>query len=143
MTTRSDTIRTWGARVWRCVLYALQALAGLDVTGQFTGWGAPHYPDGPGEGSHYAAFTAPDAGWALDPVGWAPCVHGAHQSPAVMTEVMPHAVSGRLPAFTPAEQARLRVLRARYQADRAHFTTRELAHLQFARWRHQTGRVIP
>jgi hypothetical protein len=59
-----------------------------------------------------------------------------------MTEVTPHAVPERLRVFTPAERARLRVLRDRYQANRTPFTRRELAHLHFVRWLHQTGRVV-
>ena len=55
-------------------------------------------------------------------------------------------IEGVLPScargFTPAELARLRVLRARYQANRTPFTTGELAHLHFVRWLHQTGRVV-
>jgi hypothetical protein len=58
-----------------------------------------------------------------------------------MTEVTQHAATERLLAFTPAEQAHLRVLRDRYRADRTRLTARELAHLQFVRWLHQTGRL--
>jgi hypothetical protein len=60
-----------------------------------------------------------------------------------VTAVTPHAAPERPRGFTPAELARLRVLRARYHARRVPFTTRELAHLHFVRWLHQTGRLTP
>jgi len=66
----------------------------------------------------------------------------ADEPRAVLTEVTPHAVPERLRVFTPAERAHLRVLRDRYQVNRTPFTTRELAHLHFVRWLHQTGRVV-
>jgi hypothetical protein len=59
-----------------------------------------------------------------------------------MPEVTQQAVTERLRVFTPAELARLRVLRDRYQANRTPFTTRELARLHFVRWLHQTGRIV-
>jgi hypothetical protein len=59
-----------------------------------------------------------------------------------MTEVTQEAMTERLRGLTPTELARLRVLRARYQANRTPFTTGELAHLHFVRWLHQTGRVV-
>jgi hypothetical protein len=122
MTTRSGLFRAWCAQAWRCVLLTSQAMAGCDLTGQLTGWGPPQDP--------------------VAPVEWAPCTPGADEPRAVMTEVPPHAVTERLRVFTPAERARLRVLRERSQANRTPFTTRELAHLHFVRWLHQTGRVV-
>jgi hypothetical protein len=122
MITRSGLFRAWCAQAWRCVLLTSQAMAGCDLTDQITGWGPPQYP--------------------VVPVGWVPCTPGADEPRAVMTEGTPHAVPERLGVFTPAERARLRVLRARYQATRPPFTTREVAHLHFVRWLHQTGRVV-
>ena len=122
MTTRSGLLRAWWAQAWRCVLHATQAMAGCDLTGPLTGWGPPPDP--------------------VVPVEWAHCTPGADKPPAVLTEVTPHAVSEGLRVFTPTERARLHVLRDRYQATRTPFTTREVAHLRFVRWLHQTGRVI-
>ena len=124
MTTRSGLFRAWCAQAWRCLLLTSQAMAGcdLDLTGQLTGWEPPQDP-------------------AVH-VGWVHCTPGAEEPRAVMTEVTQQAVPERLRGFTPAERARLRVLRARYQANRTPFTTRELAHLHFVRWLHQTGRVV-
>jgi hypothetical protein len=122
MTTRSGLFRAWWAQAWRYVLLTSQAMAACGLTGPFTGCGPPQYP--------------------VVPVGWAPCTPWADEPRAAMTEVTPQAVTGRLGGFTPAERARLRVLRARYQAPRTPFTTRELAHLHFVRWLHQTGRVV-
>jgi hypothetical protein len=123
MTTRSGLFRAWCAQAWRCVLLTSQAMAGCDLTGQLTGWGPSQYP--------------------VVPVGWAHGTPGANEPRAVMTEGTPHAMTERLRVFTAAELARLRVLRARYQANRTPFTTGELAHLHFVRWLHQTGRVRP
>jgi hypothetical protein len=67
----------------------------------------------------------------------------AHEPPQVMTDVTRQAVTERPPAFTPAERARLRVLRDWHLGERTRFTARELAHLHFLRWLHQTGRVMP
>jgi hypothetical protein len=122
MTTRSGLFRAWCAQAWRGVLQTTQAMAGCDLTRQFTGCGPPQYP--------------------VVPVEWAHCTPWADELRAVMTEVTQQAVPERLGVFTPAERARLRVLRARYQANRTPFTTRELAHLHFVRWLHQTGRVV-
>ena len=130
MTPRAGLFRAWWAQAWRCVLQTTQAMAGCDLTGQFTGCGPPQYP--------------------VVPVGWADCTPWADELRAVMTEVTQQAVPEvtqqavpeRLRVFTPAERARLRVLRDRYQANRTPFTTRELAHLHFVRWLHQTGRVM-
>jgi hypothetical protein len=58
-----------------------------------------------------------------------------------MTEATQHAATERLLEFTPAEQARLRVLRDRHWADRTRLTAHELAHLQFVRWLHHTGSI--
>ena len=122
MTTRSGLFRAWCAQAWRCVLQATLVMAGLDLTGQFTGWGPPQYP--------------------VVPVEWVHCTLWADEPRAAMTEVTQQAVTERLRGFTPTEWARLRVLRDRYQANRTPFTTRELAHLHFVRWLHQTDRVI-
>ena len=122
MSTRSGLFRAWCARAWRCVLQTTQAMAGCDLTGQLTGWGPPQY--------------------AVVPVGW---VHGtplADEPRAVVTEDAQQAMPERLRVFMPAELARLRVLRDRYQANRTPFTTRELARLHFVRWLHQTGRIV-
>jgi hypothetical protein len=97
-------------------------MAECDVTGQFTDGRPPQYP--------------------VVPVGWADCTQGADEPRAVISEVTPQAVPEWLRVFTPAELARLRVLRDRYQANRTSFTTRELAHLYFVRWLHQTGRIV-
>jgi hypothetical protein len=123
------------------VLYARGALAWLDPTAQFTDGWPPPYLDVPVERAHRAPSAVSHARRPLDPAGWARDTPSAHESPEVMTEVAPQEVTGPLPAFTPAEQARLRLLRDRYQANRARFTMRELAHLQFLRWLHQTGRL--
>ena len=122
MITRSGLFRAWCAQAWRCVLQTTQAMAGCDLTGQFTSCGRPQYP--------------------VVPVGWAQCTQWADEPRVVMPEVTQQAVTERLRVFTPAELARLRVLRDRYQATRTRFTTRELAHLRFMRWPHQTGRVV-
>ncbi len=122
MTTRTGLFRAWCAQAWRCVLQTTQAMAGCDLTGQFTGWGPPPYP--------------------VVPVGWAHCTQWADEPRAVLTEVRQQVVTERLRGFTPAEWARLRVLRDRYQANRTPFTAREWAHLHFMRWLHQTDRVI-
>jgi hypothetical protein len=122
MTTRSSLFRAWCAQAWPCVLQTTQAMAGPDLTGQFTGCGPPQYP--------------------VVPVGWVHCTQWADEPRAVLTEVPPQAVPERLRACTPAELACLRVLRDRYQANRTPFTTRELAHLHFVRWLHQMGRVV-
>ena len=121
MTTRSGLFRAWCAQAWRCVLQATQAMAGLDLTGQFIGWGPPLYP--------------------VVLAGWAHCPHCADEPGAVLTEVTQQAVTERLGVFTSAEWARLRVLRDRYQATCPPFTARELAHLHFVRWLQQTGRI--
>ena len=47
------------------------------------------------------------------------------------------------PAFTPAQQRALHILRRRYQEDRDFFTRRELARLRFLRWLYQKGRLVP
>jgi hypothetical protein len=122
MTTRSGRFRARCAQAWRYVLLTSQAMAGCDLTGQLTGWGIPQDP--------------------VVPAGWAHSAPGADEPRAIMTEVTQQAMTERLRGFTPAELARLRVLRARYQANRTPFTTCELAHLHFVRWLHQTGRVV-
>ena len=121
MTPLSGLFRAWCAQAWTCVRQATQAMAGLDFTGQFSCWGPPLYP--------------------AVPEGWAPCTQWADAPRGVKTEVRQQAVAERLRLFTPTEWARLRVLRDRYQANRPPFTARELAHLHFVRWLHQTGRV--
>ena len=121
MTTRAGLFRAWCAQAWRWVLQATQAMAGLDLTGQFTGGWPPQYSD--------------------IPVEWAHCTQWADEPRAAMTEVTQQAVTERLRVFTPTERARLRVLRDRYQANRTLFTARELAHLHFLRWLHQSGRL--
>jgi hypothetical protein len=122
MTTRSGLFRAWCAQAWRYVLLTSQAMAGGDLTGQLTGWGPPHDP--------------------VLPAGWDHGAPGADEPRTIMTEVTQQAMTEPLRGFTPAERARLRVLRDRYQASRTPFTTRELAHLHFVRWLHQTGRVL-
>ena len=47
------------------------------------------------------------------------------------------------PAFTPAQQRALHILRRRYQEDRDFFTRRELARLRFLHWLYQKGRLVP
>jgi hypothetical protein len=140
MTTRSAGIRAWCARAWRGVLHATQAIAGCDLTGQCAGGWLPQRLDIPAEWARGAAIAVPDVWWTLDPVGWAHCTRWALEPPGVTTEAAPRAATERPPALTSAEQARLRVLRDRYRANRTPFTTRELAHLQFMRWLHHTGR---
>jgi hypothetical protein len=141
MATRAGLFRAWCSQAWRCVLQTAQAVAGYDLTGQRTGGWPPQCPDVPVEWAQYALIAVPDAQWTLDPSGWASCTRWAHEPQAVMTEATQHSATERLLEFTPAEQARLRVLRDRYRADRTRLTGRELAHLQFVRWLHQTGRL--
>jgi len=50
-------------------------------------------------------------------------------------------VAPAAPAFTQAERASLRRLRARYRAGRDLFDAKELARLRFIRWLYQTGRL--
>jgi thiol-disulfide isomerase/thioredoxin len=87
--------------------------AGYDLTGQLGDWGTPQDPGVPAEWAHGAP--------------------GADEPRAIMPEVTQHAMTERLRGFTPAERARLRVLRDRYQASRTPFTTREVARLHFVR----------
>jgi hypothetical protein len=115
MTTRSGPFRAWSAQAWRCVLHATQVIAGFDLTGQSIGWGPPPYP--------------------VVPVWWAHSTHWVEESRAVLPEVTQQAVTKPPRRFTPAEWARLRVLRDRYQANRPPFTAREVAHLHFVRCR--------
>ena len=141
MTTRSDSIRAWCARAWRCVLQTTQAMAGCDLTGQCTGGWPPQYSAARTERAPCATIAVPHAWWALDPAGWTRCVNWVPETPAAVPEATQQRVSERLPEFTPAEQARLRALRDQCQVDRDRFTTRELAHLQFVHWLHQSGRL--
>ena len=126
MTRRLGLVRAWCARAWRWMLQALEVMAGLDPTGPFTGCGPPPYP--------------------VVPIGWVNWTQWADEPRAVLTEVTPTEVTWR--AMTerrvsaPAEQAPLHDLRDRDQANQPPFTARELAHLHFVRWLHQTGRVI-
>ena len=120
MTARSDLFRDWCVQAWRCVLHATQVMAGLDLTGQFIGWG-PQYPG--------------------VPVSWRQDMPWADAPRAALTESTRPAVTERVGVFTPLEWARLRVLRDRYQANRAALTGRESAQLHFVRWLHQTGRI--
>jgi hypothetical protein len=121
MTTRSVGIRAWCVQVWRCVLQAVQVMAQWDASGQFIGLGPPR---------------------PVVPTAWAYCTSSVQGPRAALTAITQRPVTERPRAFTPKEWARLCVLRARYQADRTRFTTRELAHLRFVRWLHQTGRVM-
>jgi hypothetical protein len=54
---------------------------------------------------------------------------------------MTPSTSPAAPAFTLAEQATLRALRARYRAGRDLFDSKELARLHFIRWLYRTGRL--
>jgi hypothetical protein len=116
---RSDLFRAWWAQAWRCVLLTAQAMAGGDLTDPLSGWVPAQAP------------VVPDSSPRAD------------EPRAVRTEGTPHAVPERPRGFTPAEVARLRVLRTRYHASRAPFTTREVAHLHFVRWLHQRGHIQP
>jgi hypothetical protein len=116
---RSDLFRAWFAQVWRWVLLAAQAMAGCDLTGQFTGW------------------------WPVQDSVVSDGPPGADEPRAALAEVAPLAGPEQLLVFTPAELARLRALRARLHASRGPFTTCELARLRFVRWLHQTGRLTP
>ena len=142
MTTRTSLFRAWCAQAWGCVLHATQAMAGCDLTVQCTGCGPPQYPFLPVDWAHFATIAALDAWWTVVPGGWAHCTQWADEPRAGKVEVTQQAVTERLRVLTPSERARLRGLRDRYQANRTPFTTRELAHLHFVRWLHQTGRVI-
>ena len=121
MTARSRLFRAWSAQVWQWVLQALEAMAGLNPTDPFSGWGPPPYP--------------------VVPIGWVHCTQCAAEPRAALPEVTRQVMTEERGVFTPAEQARLRVLRDRYQANRTLFTARELAHLHFLRWLHRTGRI--
>ena len=121
MTTRSGPVRAWYAWVWRWVLQALKAMGGLDRTGQFSGW---------------------TLAYAVVPPGWVNFMQWADELRGVLTEATQQVVTERLPVVAPADQAPVHVTRDRHQADLRPFTARELAHLHFVRWLHQTGRVI-
>jgi hypothetical protein len=54
---------------------------------------------------------------------------------------MTPSTSPAAPAFTRAERATLRTLRARYRAGRDLFDHTELARLRFVRWLYQAGRL--
>ncbi len=120
---RSGLFRACCAQLWRWVLLTSQAMAGCDLTGQLTVWGPAR------------DLVVPD--------GWADGTSGADGPRAVMAEVAPRAMPERRSLVTPAELARLHVLRAQMDASRVPFTTPELARLRFVRWLHQTERVTP
>ena len=113
--------RAWCAKVWWWVLLAAQAMAACDLTGQLTGWVPARDP------------VVPDR--------WADGAPGVDEPPATTAEVASRAVPERRRGLTSAELVRLSERCARYQANRVPFTTRELAHLHFVRWLHQTGRI--
>jgi hypothetical protein len=121
MTTRPRPFRAWCALAWRWVLEATQAMAGHDPTGP------------------YAVSTPP---YPVVPVGWVYCTQWALEPRTVLPEATRQAVTERLRVFTPPEEASLRVASARYQANCPPFTARELRHLHFVRWLHETGRVV-
>lgn len=121
MTTRTALFRAWCVQAWRCILQATQAMAVLDLTGQFTGCGIPQYP-------------------VVD-MDWAHCTHRADETCSVLTGVPQQAMTDRPRVFTPTKWTRLRILRDHDQENSTPFTSRELAHLRFVRWLHQSGRA--
>jgi hypothetical protein len=121
MPKRYGRFRAWCTRAWRCMQQVVHVMAEWDKSGQFIGWGPPS---------------------PVVPTTWAYCTQAAAGPSAALTAITQRPGTERLPGYTPAEQARLRAMRDRYQADRTRFTTRELAYLRFVRWLHQTGRVM-
>jgi hypothetical protein len=121
MTTRPRLFRAWCALAWRWVLDATQAMAGHDPTSPLDVC-TPAYP--------------------VVPVGWVYYTQWAPEPRTVLQEAPRQVVAERLRVFRSSEQASLRVTCNPYQADCAPFTARELTHLHFVRWMHQTGRVI-
>jgi hypothetical protein len=141
MTTRVSNVRAWYIQVWRCVLHATQIMAGCDLTGRYTGIRHPQDQDVLEWWAHQAILAVPDAFWTLDPVGWGRSMQWAQEPAAVATGVLQQAVTELPSAFPSAEQVRSHVLHERYPVDCTRFTAGELAHLQFVRWLHHTGRI--
>ena len=121
MTTRSGPVRAWWARAGRWVLQALEAMAGLDVAGSFSGCAPPYLVVSP---------------------GWVTCTQWVDEPLAALCEGTCQVVAERLRVLTPADPTPERVLGDRHRTGRPPFTALELAHLHFVRWLHQTGRVI-
>lgn len=141
MITLSAGIRTLWVGMLGYVLKAAQAMAGLDQMGGDI-WGWPlQCPGNSFTGLYDATAATAGAWWRVAPNSASSTHMAVGPAAAPTTTKPPYALTPLPLQFSPAEWTHLRVLRERHQAEHIRFTTAELAHLQFVRWMHLSGRL--